>query len=186
MREWLNRTVSKTVVRVSVPWVRIPPSPPHSARLSGNNNWTEKACNTRASVLMKYWRECIFNLFPASHHHHSSLSDPAKYHQQNDWSFAFPHTAWQCCAQAFRQDVHPYMVQNSSFSWPSHRVAKKTVLGIRSSKQDSWSFPDPEERSILRQNSEPLPKRIESAWFEWVRSEHGRPDAEQQGQHMCD
>jgi hypothetical protein len=28
VREWLNRTVSKTVVRVSVPWVRIPPSPP--------------------------------------------------------------------------------------------------------------------------------------------------------------
>jgi hypothetical protein len=26
--EWLNGTVSKTVVRVTVPWVRIPPSPP--------------------------------------------------------------------------------------------------------------------------------------------------------------
>ncbi len=27
MAEWLNVTVSKTVVRASVPWVRIPPSP---------------------------------------------------------------------------------------------------------------------------------------------------------------
>ena len=26
--EWSNGTVSKTVVRVTVPWVRIPPSPP--------------------------------------------------------------------------------------------------------------------------------------------------------------
>ena len=26
--EWSNRTVLKTVVQVSVPWVRIPPSPP--------------------------------------------------------------------------------------------------------------------------------------------------------------
>jgi hypothetical protein len=28
--EWSNGTVSKTVVRVTVPWVRIPPSPPAS------------------------------------------------------------------------------------------------------------------------------------------------------------
>lgn len=28
MLEWSNRTVSKTVVRASVPWVRIPPPPP--------------------------------------------------------------------------------------------------------------------------------------------------------------
>ena len=28
--EWSNGTVSKTVVRVTVPWVRIPPSPPTS------------------------------------------------------------------------------------------------------------------------------------------------------------
>ena len=28
--EWSNGTVSKTVVRVTVPWVRIPPSPPIS------------------------------------------------------------------------------------------------------------------------------------------------------------
>ena len=28
MPEWSNGTVSKTVVRVTVPWVRIPPSPP--------------------------------------------------------------------------------------------------------------------------------------------------------------
>lgn len=28
VREWLNRSVSKTDVRVTVPWVRIPPSPP--------------------------------------------------------------------------------------------------------------------------------------------------------------
>ena len=31
MREWLNRAVSKTVVPVTpVPWVRIPPPPPHA------------------------------------------------------------------------------------------------------------------------------------------------------------
>ena len=29
--EWSNVTVLKTVVRVSVPWVRIPPSPPGNA-----------------------------------------------------------------------------------------------------------------------------------------------------------
>src|SRR5579884_2648467 len=29
VREWLNRAVSKTVVPLRVPWVRIPPSPPH-------------------------------------------------------------------------------------------------------------------------------------------------------------
>ena len=28
VREWLNRTVSKTVVGETSPWVRIPPSPP--------------------------------------------------------------------------------------------------------------------------------------------------------------
>jgi hypothetical protein len=28
VREWLNRAVSKTVVPLRVPWVRIPPSPP--------------------------------------------------------------------------------------------------------------------------------------------------------------
>ena len=30
--EWLNGTVSKTVVRATVPWVRIPPSPPFSLK----------------------------------------------------------------------------------------------------------------------------------------------------------
>src|SRR5579872_864426 len=29
VREWLNRAVSKTVEPLRVPWVRIPPSPPH-------------------------------------------------------------------------------------------------------------------------------------------------------------
>ena len=28
MREWPNRAVSKTAVRVTGPWVQIPPSPP--------------------------------------------------------------------------------------------------------------------------------------------------------------
>ncbi len=32
MPEWSNGTVSKTVVRVTVPWVRIPPSPPDNRR----------------------------------------------------------------------------------------------------------------------------------------------------------
>jgi metal-dependent amidase/aminoacylase/carboxypeptidase family protein len=32
VREWLNRAVSKTVVRATVPRVRIPPPPPQSSR----------------------------------------------------------------------------------------------------------------------------------------------------------
>ena len=32
MQEWLNWTVSKTVVRATAPWVRIPLSPPFSTR----------------------------------------------------------------------------------------------------------------------------------------------------------
>ena len=32
VQEWLNWTVSKTVVRATVPWVRIPPSPPDLCR----------------------------------------------------------------------------------------------------------------------------------------------------------
>ena len=34
MREWLNRAVSKTVVPVRVPWVRIPPSPPNDCGIA--------------------------------------------------------------------------------------------------------------------------------------------------------
>src|SRR5688572_2210195 len=33
VREWLNRTVSKIVVPLRVPWVRIPPSPPRRFRI---------------------------------------------------------------------------------------------------------------------------------------------------------
>ncbi len=37
MQEWLNWTVSKTVVRATAPWVRIPLSPPFctNARMGG-------------------------------------------------------------------------------------------------------------------------------------------------------
>lgn len=36
--EWSNRTVSKTVVRATVPWVRIPPPPPFSLPIQSNKD----------------------------------------------------------------------------------------------------------------------------------------------------
>ena len=40
--EWLNAAVLKTAVRVSVPWVRIPPCPPDSQSLHRQRMFTHR------------------------------------------------------------------------------------------------------------------------------------------------
>ena len=49
--EWSNGTVSKTVVRVTVPWVRIPPSPPISK--TSLAFWLAKGCSRPDMELVK-------------------------------------------------------------------------------------------------------------------------------------
>ena len=51
VREWLNRAVSKIVVPLRVPWVRIPPSPPFNflitflGRVQERLNWLHWKCS---------------------------------------------------------------------------------------------------------------------------------------------
>ena len=50
MPEWLNGTVSKTVVRATVPRVRIPLSPPSLAEASSAAKMLRRACRTSYST----------------------------------------------------------------------------------------------------------------------------------------
>ena len=57
VREWLNRAVSKTVVPVRVPWVRIPPSPPE---FKGKSKKAKGKRKTLEQLLLSF----SFYLFP--------------------------------------------------------------------------------------------------------------------------
>src|SRR5262250_619046 len=70
VREWLNRAVSKTVVPLRVPWVRIPPSPPEKDD-KGTRRWGDKenllSLSHSPGPLVSpsdYWRDRLIGMAP--------------------------------------------------------------------------------------------------------------------------
>src|SRR5215510_12612888 len=68
VREWLNRAVSKTVVPLRVPWVRIPPSPPEK-KDKGTRRGGEKILLVSPSPcplvsLSGFWRDRLIGMAP--------------------------------------------------------------------------------------------------------------------------
>ena len=76
MQEWLNWTVSKTVVRATAPWVRIPLSPPCGAvaqmgeriprtdEVTGSNPVCSMAGEMREWLNRHDWKSCVRESVP--------------------------------------------------------------------------------------------------------------------------
>src|SRR5215510_11397881 len=73
VREWLNRAVSKTVVPLRVPWVRIPPSPPEK-KDGEMEGWRDREKSVVPSLSLSvspslnpsvwFWRDRLIGMAP--------------------------------------------------------------------------------------------------------------------------